>query len=425
MAFLLSLYILLLCTSLNAAAAAATTCFVPSKTGDITLHHINSNCYRFSSGITPFDNILQLSTTVDPFRLSLLASSVPIASGFHILNSAIYLLRANFGSPAQPLLLGLDPSADASFLTLSNFSSSSSFQALPCSFTLCPLFKPLPCSSPSSLCFYNQSYGGDSSFSAVLAQDSLVLAADTIPTFAFGAVTYFDAGPSFPKQGILGLGRGPASVVSQTASVYHSIFSYCLPGYNSYYFSGSLRLGPLHQPPRIRTTPLLLNPHRPSLYYVNLTSVSVGRVRVAVPPASFAFDPQSGAGTVVDAGTVITRFVAPAYAAIRDEFRKQVNASAGYESLGAFDTCYSTAGDGVTAAPPTVTLHLDGLDIALPAENAMIHSSARPLACLALAVAPTNVNAVVNVIASYQQQNHRVMIDIPGSRVGFARENCS
>lgn len=424
MSFLPSLcfLLLLLCSS---PAAVAPTCFLPAKTtGDIPLHHINSHCFPLSSPITPFDSILKLSDTLDPLRLSFL-SSVPIASGLHTLNSAVYLLRANLGSPPQPLLLALDPAADSSFISLSNFSSSSSFQPLPCSSPICPPFKPLPCSSPSSLCSYNQSYGGDSSFSAVLSQDSLLLSADTIPSFAFGAVTTAEAGPSFPKQGLLGLGRGPASLVSQTNSLYHSTFSYCLPGYNSYYFSGSLRLGLNHQPPRIRTTPLLLNPHRPSLYYVNLTGVSVGRVRVVVPPESFGFDKLTGAGTVVDAGTVITRFVAPAYAAVRDEFRRQVSAPAGYESLGAFDTCYSTAGDGVTAAPPAVTLHLDSLDLVLPAENAMIHSSARPLACLALAAAPANVNAVVNVIASYQQQNHRVMIDIPGARVGFAREICS
>ncbi|XP_020578911.1 aspartyl protease 25-like [Phalaenopsis equestris] len=423
--------LLLLLLLLPFSLAAFNPCSSPSTPGDITILHINSKCSPLiSSPTTPLDSLLQLTHRIDPARLSFLSSlstfSVPIASGQHILNSAIYLLRATIGSPPQPLLLALDSAADSSFLSSSNFSSSSTFQPLPCSSSLCPLFTPLPCSSPSSLCTYNQSYGGDSSFSAALSQDTLHLAGDNIPSFTFGAVTSVFPGPSFPKQGLLALGRGPASLLSQTTSLYHSVFSYCLPSYNSYYFSGSLRLGPLHQPPHIRSTPLLVNPHRPSLYYVNLTGVSVGRIRVATPPNSFTFDPYTGAGTVVDSGTVITRFVAAAYAAIRDEFRRQVNATNGYETLGAFDTCYSTANNDVTAAPPpVVTLHLDGLDLALPAENALIHSSGRPLACLALAAAPANVNAVVNVIASYQQQNHRVLVDVAGARVGFARELCS
>ncbi|PKA49521.1 Protein aspartic protease in guard cell 1 [Apostasia shenzhenica] len=424
------LLLLLLPFSIAAGDPCAAT---PSASGDIPLLHVNSKCSPFSfppANPTLFDSVLELSRRVDPFRLSFLsslaASSVPVASGQHILDSAIYILQAGLGSPPHPLLLALDSAADASFISAANFSSSSA-QILPCSSPVCPLFNGQACAAAAAAgpCIYNQSYGGDSSFSAALSQDSLILSRDTITSFIFGAVTAAAAGPSFPKHGLLGLGRGPISLLSQTSSLYHSVFSYCLPSYNSYYFSGSLRLGPARQPPRIHSTPLLFNPHRPSLYYVNLTGVSVGRVPVAVPPRSFAFDPQTGAGTVVDAGTVITRFVAPAYTAVRDEFRRQVNASGGYESLGAFDTCFSTAVVGTAASPPAVTLHLEGLNLVLPAENALIHSSWRSLACLAMAPAPANVNAVVNVIASYQQQNHRVLVDVPGGRVGFARELCS
>uniref|UniRef100_A0A0D3FER8 Peptidase A1 domain-containing protein n=1 Tax=Oryza barthii TaxID=65489 RepID=A0A0D3FER8_9ORYZ len=51
--------------------------------------------------------------------------------------------------------------------------------------------------------------------------------------------------------------------------------------------------------------------------------------------------------------------------------------------------------------------------------------SATPLACLAMAEAPQNVNSVVNVIANLQQQNIRVVFDVANSRVGFAKESCN
>ena len=41
-----------------------------------------------------------------------------------------------------------------------------------------------------------------------------------------------------------------------------------------------------------------------------------------------------------------------------------------------------------------------GVDLTLPMENTLIHSSATPLACLAMAEAPQNVNAVVNEAGS-------------------------
>ncbi|KAK4352329.1 hypothetical protein RND71_027847 [Anisodus tanguticus] len=141
------------------------------------------------------------------------------------------------------------------------------------------------------------------------------------------------SGSSIPPQGLLGLGRGSMSLLSQSTSLYSGVFSYCLPSFKSYYFSGSLKLSSLGQPKNIRYTPLLKSPHRPSLYYVNLTGVSVGRVLVPIAPELLAFDPITGAGTIIDSGTVITRFVQPIYNAIRDEFRNQVKGP--FSSLGA------------------------------------------------------------------------------------------
>lgn len=418
--------------------------FSASTAIDIQIHHSTPP----SSADSPLSSILQLARSADPARLSLLFSqkktsggtSVPIASGQNLLQTPSYILRASLGSPPQALLLSLDTGSDSAWLPCSPCSSctpaappfspsnSSSFSPLPCSSPLCPLLNAAsqpPCYAPSSPCSYSQSYA-DSSFTAALSRDSLRLALDVIPNYVFGCVTSV-AGPTIPKQGLLGLGRGPLSLLSQTGDLYKGVFSYCLPSYKSYYFSGSLRLGPAGQPHYARFTPLLKNPHRPSLYYVNMTGISVGRVKVVVPgqPGAFGFDPATGAGTVVDSGTVVSRFTAPIYAALREEFRRQVNASGagGFSSLGVFDTCFST--DEVGATPP-ITLHMDGgVDLTLPVESTLIHSSATPLACLAMAEAPPNVNAVVNVLANLQQQNLRVVLDVANSRVGFARELCN
>ncbi|XP_074585806.1 aspartyl protease 25-like [Curcuma longa] len=390
---------------------------------------------------SPLESALALAGAADASRLAFLSSkptSVPIASGQQVLQSSSYVLRAKLGFPPQQILLALDTSADATWAPCSPCAScpaatsqflpanSSTYASLTCSSSWCPQFKGQSCAAAPAAagpCAFTQSYGGDASFSAVVVQDSLYLASDVLPSYVFGCVNAVDGNAAnLPKQGLLGLGRGPTSLLSQSGELYQGVFSYCLPSYKSYYFSGSLRLGPLGQPKKARFTPLLKNPHRPSLYYVNLVGVTVGRVQVPVPPDSFAFDPATGSGTVVDTGTVITRFVAPAYAAIRDEFRRQANASSGYTSLGGFDTCFST---NEVATPPSVTLRLEGLDLALPVENTLVHSSATPLACLAMAAAPANVNAVVNVIASLQQQNLRVVVDAANNRVGFARELCN
>ncbi|KAJ1298466.1 hypothetical protein BS78_01G455900 [Paspalum vaginatum] len=395
---------------------------------------------------SPLESIIALARA-DDARLLFLSSkaassgvtSAPVASGQ---TPPSYVVRAGLGTPVQQLLLALDTSADATWAHCapcdtcpagSRFipASSSSYASLPCASQWCPLFdgRPCPANQDSSAalptCAFSKPFA-DASFQASLSSDTLRLGRDAIASYAFGCVGAV-TGPTtnLPKQGLLGLGRGPMSLLSQTGSRYNGVFSYCLPSYRSYYFSGSLRLGAAGQPRNVRYTPLLSNPHRPSLYYVNVTGLSVGRAWVKVPAGSFAFDPSTGAGTVIDSGTVITRWTAPVYAALREEFRRQVAAPSGYTSLGAFDTCFNT--DEVAAGgAPAVTVHMDGgVDLTLPMENTLIHSSATPLACLAMAEAPQNVNAVVNVLANLQQQNIRVVVDAASSRVGFAREPCN
>ena len=107
---------------------------------------------------------------------------------------------------------------------------------------------------------------------------------------------------------IYAMGRGPLSLLSQTQDLYQSTFSYCLPSFRSLNFSGSLRLGPVGQPLRIKYTPLLKNPRRPSLYFVNLVGIRVGRTIVDIPPSAIAFNPTTGAGTIIDAGNVFLHY---------------------------------------------------------------------------------------------------------------------
>ncbi|MBA0697305.1 hypothetical protein Goari_020851 [Gossypium aridum] len=259
---------------------------------------------------------------------------------------------------------------------------------------------------------------GTSSIAGNLSRDTVVLATDPIPSYTFGCLQK-TTGKSVPQQGLLGLGRGPLSLLSQAQHLYKSTFSYCLPSFRSPNFSGSLRLGPKGQPIRIKYTQLLKNPRRPSLYFVNLIGIRVGRRVVDIPPKALAFNPSTGAGTIFDSGTVFTRLVEPAYVAVRNAFRRRVKV-ANVTSLGGFDTCYT-----VPIVAPTITFMFTGMNVTLPQENLLIHSTAGSITCLAMASAPDNVNSVLNVIANMQQQNHRVLFDVPNSRLGVARERCT
>ncbi|KAL1811717.1 aspartyl protease AED3 [Daucus carota subsp. sativus] len=410
-------------------------CNKPQKGSTLQVFHVFSPCspFRPQKSISWEESVLQMQSE-DKTRLLYLSSLavakkqvVPIASGRGLIQSPTYIVRALVGTPPQTFLMAVDTSSDAAWVPCSGcigcpsstFASeqSTSFKTLGCEAPQCKqVLNPTTCTATA--CSFNTTYGG-STVAANLSQDSLKLATDIIPSYTFGCIQQ-TTGNSVPPQGLLGLGRGPLSLLSQTQSLYQSTFSYCLPGYKSLNFSGSLRLGPTGQPIRIKYTPLLKNPRRSSLYYVNLLGIRVGPKIVDIPASAFAFDPATGAGTIFDSGTTFTRLVQAAYIPVRDEFRRRMGKTAIVSSLGGFDTCYT-----VPVTIPTMTFMFSGMNVTLPQDNFLIHSSSGSTTCLAMAAAPDNVNSVLNVIANLQQQNHRVLFDVPNSRLGVSRETCT
>ncbi|XP_008231689.1 PREDICTED: aspartyl protease AED3 [Prunus mume] len=399
---------------------------------NLQVFHVYSPCspFRSTKPMSWEESVLQMQAK-DQARLQFLSglvarkSVVPIASGRQIIQSPTYIVRAKIGTPPQTLLLAVDTSNDAAWVpcngcvgcgsSVFNSAKSTTYKTLGCQTAQCKQVPNPTCLG--STCSFNTSYGS-STLAANLSQETFTLATDAVPGYTFGCLQK-TTGSSVPPQGLLGLGRGPLSLLSQTQNLYQSTFSYCLPSFKSLNFSGSLRLGPVGQPKRIKFTPLLKNPRRSSLYYVNLNAIRVGRRIVDIPPAALAFNPTTGAGTIIDSGTVFTRLVEPAYVAVRNEFRRRVGIYP-FQTLGGFDTCYS-----VPFVVPTITFMFSGMNVTLPEDNIVIHSTAGSITCLAMAAAPDNVNSVLNVIANMQQQNHRVLIDVPNSRLGVARERCT
>ncbi|XP_052161249.1 aspartyl protease 25 [Oryza glaberrima] len=422
----------------TAAAAASCPATPPDAGATLQVSHAFGPCSPLGaeSAAPSWAGFLAEQAARDASRLLYLDSLAvkgrayaPIASGRQLLQTPTYVVRARLGTPAQQLLLAVDTSNDAAWIPCSgcagcptsspfNPAASASYRPVPCGSPQCVLAPNPSCSPNAKSCGFSLSYA-DSSLQAALSQDTLAVAGDVVKAYTFGCLQRA-TGTAAPPQGLLGLGRGPLSFLSQTKDMYGATFSYCLPSFKSLNFSGTLRLGRNGQPRRIKTTPLLANPHRSSLYYVNMTGIRVGKKVVSVPASALAFDPATGAGTVLDSGTMFTRLVAPVYLALRDEVRRRVGAAAAVSSLGGFDTCYNT-----TVAWPPVTLLFDGMQVTLPEENVVIHTTYGTTSCLAMAAAPDGVNTVLNVIASMQQQNHRVLFDVPNGRVGFARESCT
>ncbi|CAN6226407.1 unnamed protein product [Urochloa humidicola] len=251
----------------------------PDAGGTLQVSHAFGPCSLLGSGAASpsWSGFLADQTARDASRLLYLDSLAvrgrayaPIASGRQLLQTPTYVVRARLGTPPQPLLLAVDTSNDAAWIpcagcsgcpttsTPYNPAASASYRPVPCGSPLCAQApNAAACPPNAKACGFSLTYA-DSSLVAALSQDSLAVATDVVKTYTFGCLQRA-TGTAAPPQGLLGLGRGPLSFLSQTKDMYEATFSYCLPSYKSMNFSGTLRLGRKGQPQRIKTTPLLAN----------------------------------------------------------------------------------------------------------------------------------------------------------------------
>lgn len=209
----------------------------------------------------------------------------------------------------------------------------------------------------------------------------------------------------------MGLGGGSLSLLNQpsTTELFGGTFSYCLPSSSA--SSGSLVLGKeaAISTPGLKFTTLVNDASNPTFYSVNLIGISVGDTRISVA---------AGEGTIIDSGTTITHLVDSDYASLRDTFRGQLPTLQPASSDG-FDTCYDFSSSS-SVDVPTITLHMDNnVDLILPKENIVMKQDSG-LSCLAFTSSDSG-----SIIGNVQQQNWRIVFDVPNSRVGFAQEQCS
>nr|XP_016454594.1 PREDICTED: aspartyl protease AED3-like [Nicotiana tabacum] len=235
----LSIATFLFITLLSTRCSASDSCASSKGNSDLSIIHIYGKCSPFNppKPSSSFLNTVINMASKDPQRLSYLSSLVvskkptivPIAPGQNLFNIGNYVVKAKIGTPGQLMYMVLDTSNDDAWVpcsgcvgctsnTLFAPTTSSTYGSVDCSVPECTQVRGLSCSttgsgSGSSACFFNQSYGGDSSFYATLSRDSLGLANDVVPNYAFGCISAV-SGNAIPPQGLLGLGRGSMSLLS-------------------------------------------------------------------------------------------------------------------------------------------------------------------------------------------------------------------
>ncbi|KAJ1265926.1 hypothetical protein BS78_08G110900 [Paspalum vaginatum] len=312
-------------------------------------------------------------------------------------------------------------------------------QPVACNDTACHLGDETRCARDNKTCAVVTAYGAGA-IAGVLGTEVFTFQSEKV-SLAFGCITAtrLAQGSLDGASGIIGLGRGALSLVSQLGE---TKFSYCLTPYfsdavnTSHLFVGaSAGLGGSGGAP-VTSVPLVESPSDfpfDTFYFLPLTGITVGGTKLDVPAAAFDLRqvaPRQWAGTFIDSGSPFTSLVDVAYRALRAELTRQLGASlvpppAGTQGL---DLCVALVDADKVVPPLVLNFGSGGGDVVVQPANywgpvddttacMVVFSSAGPNT-----TRPTNETTI---IGNYMTQDMHLLYDLGNGVLSFQPADCS
>ncbi|XP_010516745.1 PREDICTED: probable aspartic protease At2g35615 [Camelina sativa] len=291
------------------------------------------------------------------------------------------------------------------------------------------------CDESNNVCKYRYSYG-DQSFSKgdvateTISIDSASGSPVSFPGTVFGCG--YNNGGTFDEtgSGIIGLGGGQLSLISQLSSSISKKFSYCLSHKSSTTNGTSvINLGTdsipssLSKDAGVVSTPLV-DKEPLTYYYLTLEAISVGKKKI--PYTGSTYNPNDDGGIfsetsgniIIDSGTTLTLLDSGFF----DKFGAAVEESVtGAKRLsdpqGGLSHCFKSGSAEIGL--PELTVHFTGADVKLSPINAFVKVS-EDMVCLSMI--PTTD---VAIYGNFAQMDFLVGYDLETRTVSFQRMNCS
>ncbi|KAL1553251.1 saccharopepsin [Salvia divinorum] len=361
------------------------------------------------------------------YAMALASSDPSVSAPIHAGNGE-FLMEISIGTPPSSYSAIVDTGSDliwtqckpckqcfASPNPIFDPKKSSSFSKLPCSSRLCAALPLSSCSD--STCEYLYTYGDYSSTQGVMATETFTFGKVSVPSVGFGCGLDNEGGGFNQGGGLVGLGRGPLSLVSQLDE---PKFSYCLTSIDSTKQSKLIMgsLASIDAKDSIMTTPLIKNPSSPSFYYLNLKGITVGDTKLAIKESAFSIKGDGSGGMIIDSGTTITYLEGSVFEVVKKEFRRQVELEVDESNETGLDLCFKVGAGEEKVEVPKLVFHFEGADLDLPGENYMI-GDASGVACLAM-----GGSSGMSIFGNVQQQNIQVVHDLVKEAISFVPKQC-
>ena len=354
-----------------------------------------------------------------------------------ISNSGEFLIKYSVGTPPVPMLSIVDTGSDLIWIQctpctkcynqtapLFDPKKSETYKKVSCSSSQCKSLERTKCSNDGKNCQYSMSYGDSSYTNGELAMDTLTLGSTTSQSVPFPKTIIgcgHDNHGSFGKEGsgIVGLGGGAVSLVSQLHSSIGGKFSHCLIPLNSKGKNSSkLNFGSnaVVSGSGVVSTPIVQNSQNPVTYYfLTLEAMSVGRKRLELSDSS-TFEDLKG-NIIIDSGTTVTILPEYFYSKFELAVEEAINLKRSDDPSLILSLCYKTSKDDIGA--PRITAHFTGADVMLSPKTTFIRLSEKFL-CLAFGAGDT-----LSIFGNLAQSNLLVGYDLVKKTVSFKPTDCT
>lgn len=425
-----------------------------SKTAGFRVEMVRRDSVQFEAGTELISKTERLRQAIERSksreRMFLLKTTPPAARSAEMIRdvetpvhagNGEFLMQIGIGSPALTYNAIVDTGSDLIWTQcqpcsscyqqpgqIYNPSKSRTFSKAPCDSTFC---QALPESDCNTDCEYQYQYGDSSFTTGVLAFETFTLETATtrltkslpLPRLAFGCGHDNEGGGFTQGGGLVGMGRGPLSLISQLGDKVSNKFSYCLVSIDDPASKTSPLLfgntADLHGP-GIKSTPLVQSSVQPTFYYLQLQGISVHGSKLAIPEGTFDLNSDGSGGIIIDSGTTITYLENPAYGTLKRAVQQSMKLQQADGSAIGLDLCYKMPSDTSKIMVPAITFHFAGrADYDLAAENAFIADEESGLICLAM-----GESSGLSIFGNVQQQNFHILYDLGMNKLSFVHAQC-
>ncbi|XP_051139635.1 aspartic proteinase nepenthesin-1 [Andrographis paniculata] len=364
-------------------------------------------------------------------RLYAMASDPATESHVHAGNGE-FLMELSIGTPPSSYQAILDTGSDLIWTQckpckqcfdqptpIFDPDKSSSFSKLPCSSKLCSALSMSSCTHAT--CQYMYTYGDYSSTQGIMGTETFTFGSVGVPKIGFGCGADNEGGGFSQGSGLVGMGRGPLSLISQLDV---PKFSYCLTSIDSTKTStlvmGSLAANDTFAAKDMVTTPLITSPSSPSFYYLSLHGITVGDKQLPIKKSSFALNEDGTGGVIIDSGTTITYLEEDVFNLLKKEFVTQMQLPVDDSADTGLDLCFKIPSGATNIDVPKLIFHFEGngADLDLPGENYIVADSSG-VACLAM-----ESSSGMSIFGNFQQQNMLVVHDLVKETISFVPKQC-